>query len=377
MTIWEMTLTNRSASDDRVRLNKHVLPRFRAMYPDEISVQALMTWIDEQRSRVDDETGERLLSDATIRHNLNLVSRFYSWAIARGHAQTNPVRAIPHGERPRQTAKAELPWIDDDAIVRKLIRALLEPYNLMFYIGNRSGLRLGEIIGLRMSDLDFADDEGRPILRVRYSFNGPLKEDKRSGPTTKTKWAPTPDDWADVIEPWRARRLAEGAQPEDYVFPYSGRRKGLKQPQQIKHPRDALAQALEDAWNEAVKAVGVAFTFYQATRHSFCSRSLKAGATLDEVSEAVGHSSPVITKRYYSHYVRKTYSNRVRSGLGLNLRPEGGELVPLSLGAPVVQDVDSDETAEKKKAGNPMDSQPFECGVDGTRTRGLRRDRRQ
>jgi integrase len=38
-------------------------------------------------------------------------------------------------------------------------------------------------------------------------------------------------------------------------------------------------------------------------------RSLEAGASLDEVSEAVGHSSPVVTKRFYDHHVRRSFSD--------------------------------------------------------------------
>jgi hypothetical protein len=57
-------------------------------------------------------------------------------------------------------------------------------------------------------------------------------------------------------------------------------------------------------------------TFYQATRHSFVSRSLSGGGMLDEVSAAVGHSSPMVTRRYYDHHIRKTFSPALRAGLG-------------------------------------------------------------
>jgi hypothetical protein len=63
-------------------------------------------------------------------------------------------------------------------------------------------------------------------------------------------------------------------------------------------------------------------TWYQATRHSFVSRHLSRGASLDEVSAAVGHSSPVVTKRFYDHYVRRTFSPKLRS------RPAGSRPEP-------------------------------------------------
>ena len=48
---------------------------------------------------------------------------------------------------------------------------------------------------------------------------------------------------------------------------------------------------------------------HQATRHSFVSPSL------DQVSAAVGHSSPLVTRRYYDHFVRRSFSGTLRAGL--------------------------------------------------------------
>ena len=69
-------------------------------------------------------------------------------------------------------------------------------------------------------------------------------------------------------------------------------------------------------------------TWYEATRHSFVSRHLANGASLDEVSAAVGHSSPVVTKRLYDHFIRRSFSPRLRTGLGLS-QPTPGRIVPM------------------------------------------------
>jgi len=179
-------LANRNADDDRSRGRRHLMPRFAELRVAEVTLATVMAWIDEQRA-----AGE--LSDASIRHNMNLLSRFFSWAIARGKASINPVRLIPTGSRPTQAVKSDTPWLEDDDIARKLIAALDEPVNFMFYLANRSGLRTGEAAGLRMSDLSFVD-EG--IIRVRFSYDGPLKEDKKG--EGKVKWVPAPEDCAQV-----------------------------------------------------------------------------------------------------------------------------------------------------------------------------------
>jgi hypothetical protein len=61
----------------------------------------------------------------------------------------------------------------------------------------------------------------------------------------------------------------------------------------------------------------IALTWYEATRHSFTNRMLEAGASLDEVNAAPGHSSPVVTRRYYDHFIRRSFSPLVRGGLGI------------------------------------------------------------
>jgi integrase len=299
-----------------------------------------MTWLDEQMD------AEDRLSDGSIRHNLNLVSRVFAFGIGRNlvPGSVNPARQIPTGKRPSGRIKKDMPWINDDATVRALVHGLPEPINLMFYIGNQSGLRTGEVCGLRLSDLDHLDDDH--AIRVRFSYAGPLKEDKHG--EGKTKYAPAPADARDVLGPWLERRKAEGAGPEDLLF---------VTPKSDRWPGGAMYSkaVIEDAWNAATgrkldedggkakpKAEGKTgpqakdrpaplvkvdkrLTWYAGTRHSFVSRSLSRGASLDVVSSAVGHSSPEVTKKYYDHLVRKTFApeSPLTQGLGLGAKGKG------------------------------------------------------
>jgi integrase len=302
MDTWLDTLANRNARDDRTRFKRHVLREFRdRVLADVQQIAPVMAWLDRQR-----KTGE--ISDASIRHNLNLLSRFFSWAIERGHAEVNPVRMIPTGKRPKQASKKDLPWIANDRVVVALMKAMAEPVNLMFYLGNRSGLRIGEVAGLRMSDMEFLNEGA---LRARYSYDGPLKEDRGTG---KVKFVPAPADADEFLGVWLKRRRLQGAGPDDLVFPFVSAK-----PQNRKR-RSAWTgfrkEYLEDRWDEARSNVNETapgtiageMTLYHATRHSFVTRNLVAGASLDEVSVAVGHSSPVVTRRFYDQYVRRKFS---------------------------------------------------------------------
>lgn len=299
METWADTLTNRNANDDRNRMKKHLLPKFKNRALHDITIAALLTWMDEQKKRVDPKTGKRLLADGSIRHNLNLLSRFFAWAVEQGHASFNPVRQIPQGRRPKQAQKRNVPWLEDDRLVRMIMQDLPSPIDLMFYLGNRSGMRTGEIAGLRMADMDFLD-EG--VIRVRYSYEGPLKEDK-SG-TGKIKWVPAADDVEFILGEWLSNRRSDNAGPEDFVFPCPTRNGTFYR-----------KEFIEDRWNEVRTRHNLKLTWYHATRHTFTSRALAGGASLDEVSTALGHSSPVVTRRYYDHFVRKNFSTELRRGL--------------------------------------------------------------
>ncbi len=130
-----------------------------------------------------------------------------------------------------------------------------------------------------MSDLTWLD-EG--VIRVRFSGDGPLKEDRRG--QGKMKWAPATIDAKRVLRPWLERRRSENAEAEALVFlpveigdrPRHLRWRGIRK------------EFVQSCWEQARAACGVGMTFYEATRHSFISRNLEAGASLDEVSAAVG-----------------------------------------------------------------------------------------
>ena len=56
---------------------------------------------------------------------------------------------------------------------------------------------------------------------------------------------------------------------------------------------------------------------------------MSGGASLDEVAAALGHSTPLVTRRYYDHFVRKSFSPGLRGGLGIVAKATGtGELLP-------------------------------------------------
>lgn len=237
---WESGLTNRSAYDDRSRLRKWITPKWERWRLGDVTISAVQQWAAELT--------ESTLSAGTRRHLLAVLSRFFSWAIDHGFSQTNPVRLLPAGVRPRVVRKD----VDVVSIGRemrdRLFEALPAPANFMFFVGITSGCRLMEIAGLRLSDLD---ELAAGTIRVRYSGLGPLKEDRRG--VGKVKFVPAAPDAAELLAPWLEQRRAAGAGPEDLVF---------VKPDGRLIRKDWIAYR----WRRAARAVGVSMTWDDATR---------------------------------------------------------------------------------------------------------------
>ena len=216
---------------------------------------------------------------------------------------------MPLGRRPHPAPDRDRSWIRDEKTFQKVFAALPEPVNYVFWLGNRSGLRPSETRALRMQDFAIVD-EGLIVVRGSAADDGigPLKEDWRGH--GKAKMVPAHADTEKVIGPWLKRRRAEGAGPEDLVFvpakpgdrPRACGWQGIRK------------EFVQSCWEAARIVCGLQdMTFYEATRHSFISRNLEAGVPLDEVSAAVNHSSPLVTKEtHYPRFVRRFFSDLIR-----------------------------------------------------------------
>lgn len=302
---WLASITNRSAYEDRKIAERDLIPRFGHLSIEHLDVEEIQKWLGE--------LAKGKLSAQSQRHRLNLLSRFFSWCVVWGHSKYNPVKSVPVQVRPkvRKDQKKTL-HLSDDSLVPVIMGLLGNDLGLMYYLGRYSGLREGECAGLRMSDLDHLEDG---LLFVSKSFHGELKESKNG--SKPFKWVPSPIDALEVLGAHIAKRKASGAGLGDLVFPApksaKGKpRKGLWADWLGYHPR-----FIRTEWRKAANQMELSAdaTFYGFTRHTFSTKALEAGVSLDEVSRAMGHSSPAVTKMYYDHVIKPTYSVGLRSGL--------------------------------------------------------------
>lgn len=166
------------------------------------------------------------------------------------------------------------------------------------------GLRRGEVLGTRWSDLDLAD--GRPALHVRTQLqrregDGLVLTELKTPQSRRDLELPAP--LADTLRRWRVvqttERLAIGAAwrgGDDLVFttPIGT----PVDPDNYRHRLGALAEA-----------AGLGRWTTHELRHSAGSLLFDAGVPMKLISEQLGHSSERVTSDVYVHTERE---HRVR-----------------------------------------------------------------
>jgi integrase len=257
-----------------------------------------------------------------------------------------------------------------------------------------TGLRKGELCGLRKDDVDLA----RRLLYVRRCYERPFPKSR------KQRVVRIPEELVLFLDhalatfggPWLFPD-ADGSmrtrtwQPEDILrralkragivtgYRHKCRRKGCGHEEA--HPDAAPRECPRCRMKLWPKGLVRAIRFHDM-RHTYASVLLMLGANLVSVQKLLGHSDPKITERRYGHLLPEFMSaevNRLRFGLD-QLAPASAASQPFAgAGSCVVTLELQSEGADMEEAGtpriSPSDSGLMDGGVYGTRTRGLRRDR--
>jgi integrase len=155
-----------------------------------------------------------------------------------------------------------------------------------------SGLRRGEIAGLRWSGIDL-DANTLSVANNRVDAGGrAVENDPKSATSRRT--LPLPDRLVTVLRSAKARqareRLALGADsgPWEYVV--------SNEAGQPYHP-----QVLSRYWAEAVEAAGVRHIKLHAARHTCATLMHLQGVPVSVIAAWIGHKDASLTLRLYAH----------------------------------------------------------------------------
>ena len=201
--------------------------------------------------------------------------------------------------------------MDPNEIRKVLEKAQPGYYRSLFLTAYLTGMRSGELFALRWSDIELKgidaesgrESRGRIFVRRSLSWARVEKEDgpvrpRFFPPKTKAgvRTLPIPMELAGALRRWK---LQCPQNEHDLVFPMADG--------QAMHRSTALRYGLWPALSRA----GLRRVNMHSLRHSFASALIMAGAPVTEVQSLLGHSSPGVTLKVYSHWFKNVETDSV------------------------------------------------------------------
>lgn len=244
----------------------------------------------------------------TIRRIHATLSSAFADAVANGKMQDNPCAGLilPKADKKRLDV-----WGRDDT-VRFLETAQAHRLGVLFELAILTGMRRGEICGLRWSDVDLV--ERRIIVRTQLVQVG--RETVET--TIKTEAGQhrvvgLSDHLVGLLMGWQIRQddertaWGEAYQDSGRVFTYEDGRE-----LRPGYPSKVL--------ETMVGRLGIPHMRFHDLRHLFASIQLQQGTTIGVVSKMMGHSNSAITLDLYSHMIDDT-AQRAADAAAAWLRP--------------------------------------------------------
>ena len=279
-------------------LLKHLLPRLGAQRLDRITVVG----IERVRNALRAEGYKHRTIVAVIR----ICGAVFRGAVRRGECTANPVERLERNH----TAARELGADEDGgealdehnilnpAEVRRLLDSERDGY--LFALASTAfitGMRQGELLALRWSDIDLAG--ARIAVRRSVTWARPDRDEPSRPrfyePKTRSglRSISIPAALVSVLRRWQLQCPPSAL--------------GLAFPAEDGQP-GRCAQLLRLEFYPALRRARLRRVTFHSLRHSCASAMIANGATITEVQNQLGHASPAITLGVYSHWFKNAES---------------------------------------------------------------------
>jgi integrase len=270
--------------------------------------------------------GGKPLRGKSVRNVHVTLSKALGDAVRRGHIATNPVGAVDPPARDDSVERAA--WSAEE--VRKFLDgSSTDRLAAIWRLALATGLRRGELLGLRWEDLDL--DAGtvavaRQILvRPRPVAGAPRVYVRETTKSRRRRLVRFDRVTAAMLRRWKADQAAERL-----TFGPAWRSDGglgIEAAWIVTEPDGAVInpETLLGRWRSVVRTAGVPEIPLHGARHSYAETALRAGARLDVVSRQLGHASIATTANIYLHDADDSASE-VAELLGTVFDARGGNL---------------------------------------------------
>lgn len=289
-------------------LKQHILPRLGSLRLQELNAKTLQAFVTTLAA-----TGITRKSIENILQSLFSILR-----IARLFGNALPQVKRSDLVLPRAEAGREVRFLDA-AQVGQIISSAKEPFATMFALLGMTGLRAGEMLGLKVADLDF----NRKVIHIRRSVDSRTKKEQSTKSKGSASDVPIPPALEKRLKYFLLKNYREN--PNGYLF---ANRNGNSY---------SVGKVTEYGLWPVQKVLNIERTGLHAFRHAAASELLEEGAPLTVVQRQLRHRDARTTLQKYGHVVGdaqrravETLAAKIERHAVVELLPTA-ELLPTSL----------------------------------------------
>ena len=228
------------------------------------------------------------ISESNVQNLRSPLSCIYEHAIESGILKENPFVGLKYSK----ASSVQINLLSEAAAFTFLKSAMKYQGGLFyphFLTLLRTGMRVGELLGLQWNDIDFGK---RQILIQRHIYKGALKKATKNGENRTIDITPHVSETLHSLKVDKSKAaLRAGKKFSEWCFAHNGATKPISV--------TTLARAL----SSILMGVGLPKMRLHDLRHCYATTRLLKGHNIMDVSYQLGHSNISITHKIYTHWI--------------------------------------------------------------------------